>query len=59
MLEGGPHPGPDRGLAGAGGPRGRGPAAVRQLRISAQRYNEPADYDRLADATSFDYATAE
>ena len=43
----GPDPGPDRTVAGPGrAARGRRPAVL--LRISAQRYNEPADYERLA-----------
>ena len=43
-------PGPDRWLAG---PARRGATACAPrilIRISAQRYNEPADYERLADA---------
>ena len=44
-------PGPDRRLASPGGPDvgDRGPERI-LIRISAQRYNEPADYDRLAEA---------
>ena len=46
----GPDPGPDRRVAGPG--RARPTTARRRIlvRISAQRYNEPADYERLADA---------
>ena len=45
----GSDPGADRGLARAGrADRGVRPQAF--VRISAQRYNEPADYDRLAEA---------
>ncbi len=47
---GGPDPGPDRTVAGPGGPARRASPPRILLRISAQRYNEPADYERLADA---------
>ena len=42
-------PGPDRGVAGPGRAARRSPRRI-LIRISAQRYNEPADYERLADA---------
>ena len=48
-LRRGSDPGPDRRLAGPG--RAADGARPRILvRISAQRYNEPADYERLAEA---------
>ena len=50
----GSDPGPGRCLAGARRPRRTASARRVLVRISAQRYNEPADYERLAAALAPD-----